>query len=70
MRRGQFEIRPRCLFPFLFEGRGEEKRKKGRGKREKKAEKRVYKGFPRCGRGRKRNLGYYKEISIYFEVVK
>lgn len=53
---------------YLRKKRGEEK--KGRGKREKKAEKRVYKGFPRCGRGRKRNLGHYKEISIYSEVVK
>lgn len=55
-------------FSIWGKRRGEEK--KGRGKREKKAEKRICKEFPRCGRGRKRNLGHYQEMSVYVEVVK
>lgn len=70
MRRGKFEaleFRLSCHFPFLFEGRKKEKAKRKRGK---KAEQRGHKEFPRCGRDRKRNLGYYKEISIHSAEVK
>lgn len=46
------------------------KKEKAKRKRRKKAEQRGHKEFPKCGRDRKRNLGYYKEISIHSEEVK
>lgn len=55
------EIRLKC--PFLFYVRGEE-RKRENEKREKKVEGRGHRLFPRCGKGRKRNLKHYEEFSL------